>query len=234
MAHHVFLEIGPDGRTMAHVSGLPGCMARGETREDALAGVPRAIRDYANWLARHGEEAPVRGTGFEIAGERQGWGPFDPGDKAALFPPDREPLTQRNMERLLRLMAHSREDLMTVIEGIPPQVLGEEYAKGWPIDRILRHIGGAEVWYVTRIAHTWNPDGFEEHRASGDVSAWLTWSREAVVGRLSSLSEGELSLTFYPTHYTDHPDEAWTARKVFRRFLEHEREHTAQIQRLLE
>lgn len=38
---------------------------------------------------------------------------------------------------------------------------------------------------------------------------------------------------FYPTRWTSHPDEPWTARKALRRFLEHEWEHTGQVREIL-
>jgi hypothetical protein len=57
--------------------------------------------------------------------------------------------------------------------------------------------------------------------------------RRTAVERLRLLDENERMGVFYPREWTDHPEEAWTARKMLRRFLEHEREHTAQIQEIL-
>jgi len=56
----------------------------------------------------------------------------------------------------------------------------------------------------------------------------LKWPSES-----RQLTEEERSGIFYPTHWTQHPEEPWTARKVLRRFLEHEREHTAQVREIL-
>jgi predicted RNase H-like HicB family nuclease/uncharacterized damage-inducible protein DinB len=234
MAHQVFLEVGADGRAMAHVPELPGCIAVGETRDDAVAAIPAAIQRYLKWLARHDEEAATADSAFEVVEESRGFGPFDPGDKAALFAPDREPVTREEVAERLRLMAFSRQDLLTAVEGLPATALSEEYTEGWSIDTILRHVGGAEIWYVTRVAHDWQPDGYSEHRAAANPIDWLNWSREVAAARLRELSAGERSGVFHPTHYTDYPEETWTARKVLRRFLEHEREHRAQIERLLE
>lgn len=233
MKYQVFLEVGQDGRAMAHVPQLPGCMAPAPTREGALAAIPGAIREYLRWLVRHGEEVTVETAEIEIAEEIPGFGPFDPGDKAALFPPDREPLTREEMVTLFRLMGYSRDDLLALIEDVPEEVLVEEYTEGWSIERILYHIGGAETWYVSRIDHTWEFEGYEQYKARGDVMGWLHRTREAALARLKRLSRKERSTIYYPSHYTDHPDEAWTARKVFRRFLEHEREHRAQIEAIL-
>jgi predicted RNase H-like HicB family nuclease len=43
---------------MAHVLDLPGCIARANSREAALASLPDAIRAHHTWLRRHGGEAP--------------------------------------------------------------------------------------------------------------------------------------------------------------------------------
>jgi uncharacterized damage-inducible protein DinB len=55
------------------------------------------------------------------------------------------------------------------------------------------------------------------------VAAVRSWAYH----RLSRLTEAEL------LRLTTHGDEKWSARKVLRRFLEHDREHTASIRSLL-
>lgn len=234
MKYELFVEIGADGRAMAHVPQLPGCTARGRSREEALEAVPGAISAYLSWLRDHDEDVRVGAIEIETVGEVIGTGPFDPGDAAALFPPDQETLAPGEMARLFRLMEYSRDDLTTLIHGVPADVLTRPYTAGWSVQKILYHIGRAEVWYVSRIAHSWDFTGHKEYGAIGDVTEWLKRTREAAVKRLRDLSAEERSDIFYPSHYTEHPEEAWTARKVFRRFLEHEREHRTQIEAVLE
>ena len=229
----VYLEAGADGRAMAHVLHLPGCTAAAETREAALTAVPIAIQGYLTWLGTHGEDADGETGEIEVVEESHGFGPFDPGDRAALFGPDREPLAREELERLFRLMGYSRRDLLALIAGVPDGLLCEEYTTGWSVERILRHIGGAEIWYVTRIDQDWHLPGYEEHRVRDTALDWLEWTRQSAMRRLGELYPHERSQVFCPSRYTDHPDELWTARKVFRRFLEHEREHTAQIEAIL-
>ena len=86
---------------------------------------------------------------------------------------------------------------------------------------------------MTRVDQDWQLPGYEEHRAQDTALAWLEWTRRSAVRRLGTLSPHERSQVFRPSRYTDHPDELWTARKALRRFLEHEREHTAQIEAIL-
>ena len=82
----VYLEIADDGRCMAHVLELPGCIVRASSRDEALCQLPNVIRDYHAWLRCHGEPAPPEDESIEveIAGESVGLGPFDPGNVAAL------------------------------------------------------------------------------------------------------------------------------------------------------
>ena len=126
----VFLEVAADGRTMAHVLHLPGSSVVASTREAALAAVPAAIQGYRAWLAAHDEATDGEAGEIEVAEERRGFGPFDPGDSAALFGPDRKPLLQGELERLLKLMGYSRRDLLALIVDLPHQVLREEYTPG--------------------------------------------------------------------------------------------------------
>ena len=62
----VYLEIADDGRCMAHVLGLPGCIVRAPSRDEALCRLPNAIHDYHAWLCRHGEPAPPDEEPVEI------------------------------------------------------------------------------------------------------------------------------------------------------------------------
>jgi len=235
--YSVFLEIADDDRCMAHVLALPGCAVRAQTQEEALRQLPEAIREYHEWLCRHGEAAPSVGEPIEtkIAEASTGFGPFNPGDAAALFEPDRRALAPEEIEYHLRLMSHSRDDLMALVRDLADEVLDwQPDAESFPIRRLLRHIGNAEEWYVSRIVppETLPPEW--EHDEGMFIMDFLEMERRTAVARLRQLTEAERSQVFYPKQWTQHSEEPWTARKVLRRFLEHEREHTGQIRRTLE
>ncbi len=57
--------------------------------------------------------------------------------------------------------------------------------------------------------------------------------RYTAIARLRQLTEQQMNAILYQTKWTQHPDEPWTTRKVLRRFVEHEREHTSQIHAIL-
>ncbi len=237
MTHYsVYLEIAEDGRCMVHVPGLPGCIVRASSRDEALRRLSDVICDYHAWLRRHGEPAPPDEEPVEIeaAGESTGFGPFDPGDAAALFPPDREPFTHEEMERHFRLMAHTRADLLALAHDLPDDVLDWQLdPQSFSIRRLLRHVGNAEEWYVSRLVLPETLPLEWGHDEDLPIFEFLEMERRMAVARLRQLNDEERSGVFYPTHWTQHPDEPWTARKALRRFLEHEREHTAQVREIL-
>jgi predicted RNase H-like HicB family nuclease/uncharacterized damage-inducible protein DinB len=236
-SYSAYLEIAADGTCLAHVLALPGCTVRASTREEALRRLPEAIREYHAWLARHGEKGPLleESMHVEVAGESVGFGPFDPGDAAALFPPDQRPVSVHALDRHLRLMEYSRADLLALVQELPDDVLDwQRVPQEMTIRRVLRHVGNAEEWYVSRIVplDTLPPEWDQDHTLP--LLEFLEMERRTAVNRLRQLSAAERSAISYPDTWTEHPDEPWTARKALRRFLEHEREHTAQVRRILD
>src|SRR5690606_27599471 len=137
---------------------------------------------------------------------------------AALFGPDRVPLTRGEMEQHFLLMAHARADLLALIAHLPDNVLdwepgGMGAASAFSVRRIARHVGNADEWYVSRLVP---PDTLpREWETDGDLLLleFLEMERRTAVERLRRLSEAELEGVFYPTAWTHNPGEAWTARK---------------------
>ena len=231
----VYLEIADD-LCLAHAPDLPGCTVRAPSRAEALARLPAAIHDHLAWRRRHGEPVPPADDPVEaeVAGESHGFGPFNPGDAAALFPPDLAPVSPEEMEAHFRLMAHARADLLALVEGLSDELLDRQTdPDSWTIRRILRHVGNAEEWYVSRLVppETLPPEWERDDELP--VFEFLAMERRTAVDRLCRLTVEELTAVVYPTRWTNHPDEPWTARKALRRAVEHEREHTGQIREIL-
>ena len=234
--YSVYLEIHPDGRTMAHILALPGCISRAAAREEALRRLPGAVREYHAWLRRHGEPALPLDEPFdlEISDESTGYGPFDPGNAAVLFPPDLAPVSADEVECFTRLMGHARADLLALVSDLPDEILDwQPDPQSLTLRRVLRHVGNAEEWYVSRIVPAEALPPAWEHDEALPIFEFLVMERRTAIERLAALSDAERSQLFYPQRWTDHPDEPWTAAKVLRRFLEHEREHTGQVREIL-
>jgi uncharacterized damage-inducible protein DinB/predicted RNase H-like HicB family nuclease len=221
---------------MAHVPELPGCMARGGDRAVALATLPETIDAYYEWLRRHGEkvEMPSGAIRFKVAAVSSETGPFDPGDVSALFEWEREPLTRQALNRMLQLATYNRADLLALVRPLSSSVRKwQADPDSMSIEQVLRHICNGDRWYVSRIVPAETLPAQWSDDAEISLSRYLKMIRTTAAARLRQFSDEELSGVFYPTQFTQKPGEAWTARKVMRRLLEHEREHAAHIREIL-
>ena len=229
----IYLEIGQDNKCMAHVLDLPGCTVRAETREEAFRRIPEAIREYRQWLIRHGESITVDEViQVKVAEVSTGFGPFDPGDAAALFLPDKNPITPEEIEQYIGLMTYNRADLLSLVGDLSEELFDLQPGENsFSIRKILRHIGNAEEWYVSRIVLPETLPKEWENDENLPILEFLEMERRTAIERLRTLNERECSGVFTPKQWTQHPDEPWTAQKVFRRFLEHEMEHITQVKK---
>lgn len=234
--YQVYLETDNDGRCMAHVLELAGCTARASNQNDAMRSVPAAVHAYYAWLRKHGETIPPEGdpVEVEIAEQSLGFGPFDPGDAAALFLPDKNSLSQQEMEALIIRLSYSRADLLALVAGLPAEILDRQSAPHtFSIRRILRHLGNAEEWYISRLVPPEKLPPEWEHDEDLPILEFLEMERRTVIACMRRWTEEERSGVHYQRTFTRNPEEPWTARKVLRRLLEHELEHAGQIREIL-
>lgn len=191
--------VADEGKEGAWVLSIPGWYARGNTEAGALAGVPEA------WRVETGRDAsgPVRVV------ERWRGVPSaaDPDFIVnATFADDRRPL-----------------DAGEIASGIPRLVETHRLLLDFVADRdvseetsgIVRHVATAEQWYLRNIELV--PDG----DPPDDPLNRFTWVRAFSLRMLPSLAGREI--------VTDCAGEGWTPRKVLRRMIWHERDHTRQI-----
>jgi len=228
--HPVTVEIREDGRTMAHVMDLPGCISKGQVKEEALENIPREIEEHCRWLKGHGllRGSPV--LDFELVETQEGLAPFESGDPCALFQLDLYPPDDEELEEYFRRMQASRQDLLNSVSNLPEGELKKDRGPGKrTIEKILWHIGHAEEWYISRLGITLGSEDFP-----GNIFEYLKAEREMAYQKLRSLTPLERATVYRIPEYTDNPDEPWTSRKALRRFLEHEREHTRNIAELLQ
>jgi uncharacterized damage-inducible protein DinB len=221
---------------MAHVLDLPGCFVRAADRGEALCLLPAAIQEYIAWLQRHSEDAGLMVENVQIKVEEdiQGCGPFNPGNAAGLFTPEKRAVSDQELEFHLRLMEYTRIDLLEMASDLPDEILDWlPDAASFSIRRILRHIGNSEEWYVSRLVPPENLPAEWETDESLPLLEFLSMERRTAMNCLRQLTAAQRSQVFHPNNWTSHPDEAWSLRKVLRRFLEHEREHATQIGAIL-
>ena len=233
MIFRIGIENNNDDRTIAWALDHPGCFAYGQDSEQAQKNFLTSAREYREWIAQH--EEPWLDEEVEVLLEET----FDayfitPSFERAergresymvesFFVHDWKPLVPHEIEHALKLLAWSRADLMSLVQELSAEKLVQPYPnERWDINGILQHIGGGEWFYQERIGYPFPeneadlPDSpFERLRVVRDHFNSLLPKLDGV-NKVVGL-EGEI----------------WSPRKMLRRALWHERDHTEHIRKLL-
>lgn len=211
-----------EGNWIAHVLALPGCFSTGRDPTEALDGVPSAVQSYQMWCAAHRMECPA--PDGPPAGEENVRAWISEGDYEvnAFFAADRPALREEELPRFVALLSLTRADLLASVEGLTADQLQVTFpGERWPITGVLRHVGGAEWWYLDRLGLA-----FPKEEVPEAPFERLTKVRDHFLAQLPALRSYEGIVT--------REGEVWSARKVLRRALWHERDHTGHIGKLRE
>jgi hypothetical protein len=223
------LENGVEGRSLAWGLEHPGLFAYGQTGAQALENLPVALQEYRNWVTGHTMQpwAGLMDVDFEVVETFQVFvidEQFEIAQEGyevnAWFLHDWKPLQPEEIERGLELLSWSRYDLLETVRGLNAQVMDTKHAgERWSIDGILRHVGGAEWWYMDRlglaIPREQVPD--EPFERLEKVRAHLISVLPRLIGSAQVVGiNGEI----------------WSPRKLLRRAVWHERDHKAHIEKL--
>jgi predicted RNase H-like HicB family nuclease len=230
----VCLEVGQGG-TGVFVPEFPGCWIFGRTPERTLEKVTVAMREWFEWLERHGEKIPTEASKFVVeVGEilRVDYNPVEAGKPEPLFWSEVAPIKSKNIVRTIHLLRYSRSDLLKLVSGIGDEVLDwQPPGKPRTIRNTLKHIGFVEWWYITRL-DVELPTKFPK-----DVFELLSHTRRIVVDYLQNFPKEKRSGVFQPKRDVGRKARIcnlWTARKVLRRLVDHERLHTKYIEKILQ
>ncbi len=232
------IECGDAGIWYGRIIQLLGTHARATCRDEILSELKAEISYHLYWLRRYGERVVYAGTEElsikeEVTGIRE---LGQSGGEVALFDFDQQSIDAKLMKTVFRYMDHNRSDLLDICRGLDDEQLGHTpLGKGRNIAGILQHICNAEEFYISRLGR--DADAiYEKHldmpvsQADGlPIFARLEVVRTACVKTLEELIPSRHEGVFQRAEYTHYPEERWTAFKVLRRFLEHEREHIYNI-----
>ncbi len=233
MNFRVGIENNNEGiRSIAWALEHPGCYAYGKNADEALNRLPAAIRAYSDWINHHGPSW-LRAEHIELNVESV-WDDYYVNDKLERVPAsedaltveswfqyDWKPLTADEIERGLKLLEWSRASLLKLTSDLSPEKLDQRYPnERWSISGILRHLGGAEWWYMDGIGKA-----FPKSRLPKETMKRLEKVRAALIGVLPKLEGVKL--------VSGRDGEFWSPRKMLRRALWHERDHTDHIRKLL-
>ncbi len=206
-----------DGRWIAHVPDLPGCFSSHTERELAIAAAPRAVEEYVAWCGQHGMHVSGVSPPMVVSEVVRAWLYEPEYEVNAFFAADRPPVAADELPDVQRLLGASRKDLLQALDGLDPDHMQRPIAgERWPIAGIVLHVATSELWYLDRIGLA-----FPRSELSPEPQEALEQVRRHLVAGLPALSKqtGVVALA----------GEVWSARKVLRRALWHERDHTRHI-----
>lgn len=242
MALGVALETGTTCLWYGRILELIGTHARSSSRDDILMILDRELIYHLEWLGQHGETPlSYKDTTLVITEEMNEISQLgESGGEVALFNYDVKPVSKQLLDYCLRLMSYNRSDLLSEIRDLKNDTLTyTPPMKSRNINQILHHICNAEEFYVSRLGS--KADQIYEYNLGMRVNEAdklpvierLSVVRRGCVETLKQVVPGKKDQVFTRSEYTNYPDEKWTAHKVLRRFLEHEREHIYNIREYL-
>jgi predicted RNase H-like HicB family nuclease len=225
MRYHLGIEDMEPNHWIAYVFDLPGCYSAAETQEGASLLAPARIAEYFAWRSQHGRPSPFGDVSIQTKADEVFRSFPDKDDPAyivnAFFKDDRRPLTRAEIDDALWLLEQTRADLLAVVQPLAQDKLKARFPEKRfkTILSILRHVAGAEWWYFDRLGLA-----FPHEQLAKDPFAALEQVRAQTVAQLPKLV-GD-------TQVGEQSGELWSVRKVVRRALWHERDHTQHIAKL--
>jgi hypothetical protein len=232
MIFNVGLENGLDGRSLAWVLDYPGCFAYGEDGPSAVINVPRAFLDYRSWISKHTPDSWLKDLAdfdvrlvevYEVFHFDEHYNQVKDGNSIeSWFRNDWKPLTALEVRRGLQLLEWARQDLLFVVEDLSDAQLNEKRPEErWSINGILRHVGGAEWFYMDCLGLA----GMNRGQLPDEPRARLELVRARLNQVLPDLAGTERVLGI--------DGEFWSPRKMLRRALWHEMDHIDHIKKLI-
>lgn len=200
------------GNWVAWALELPGCYASGPTAEVAVEGADAAIR---SWHGRLGLRAAEL-AGIEVVERFASFLSAPDYRVNAFFADDARALAADEVDLGLRMLEITRVELRAAALGTTPtsEPTGGETA------RILEHVARAEWWYLTRLG-----------LASGDEA--LPAEPLAKAEAVRAMTRAALPELVGDGRVVELRGERWSARKLLRRALWHEQDHTAEMARAI-
>jgi predicted RNase H-like HicB family nuclease/uncharacterized damage-inducible protein DinB len=198
------------GGFLASVAEVPGCVARGATKEEAVANARRAFGEYVALLEKYGVSA-------------EHWKQLDPASfrvqdfvAAEWFDDDFRPLEEHELRDFLHQIEGSRAALLALVRGIGSDEIEQKPdEETWSVREALEHIMTAEAIFLSRL-EKW-PDSLGALQAVHRMA----FQRFSILEPEETKAEHRIF------------GQRWSTRRVMRRILEHEYEHLEHIREIL-
>jgi hypothetical protein len=227
------LENNAERRSQAWVLGHPGCFAYGANGDAALNAIPKAIQAYGKWISSHTTDSwfpEVAPTQSEYHLEET-WECYsinedyelvkDGYEVNAWFRHDWLPLNEIDIQHSLLLLGWGRQELLKTVSGLDEEILNRTYPhERWSIAGILKHVAGAEWWYMDRLSLA-----FAREEVPDDPFDRLEKVRSYLIETLTGLAGSKRVVGI--------EGEFWSPSKLLRRAVWHECDHIDHIRKLL-
>jgi hypothetical protein len=196
---------------LAHIPVLPGCIASGKTRDEAVANARRAFRAYLELL-----EARSVSTDH--------WRDLDPATfpveefpETGLLPGEERGLEEHEIRDFLHLFEAQRAALVALVDRLGVDELQRKPDEGtWSVREALEHVMLTQASLLSRL-ESWPDDPFNTLQAIHRLvfQRFTVMDPEETAGVRTQFGR------------------PWTARRVMRRLLEHEWEHYRHIEEII-
>lgn len=195
-----------------------GAYTRGESLSIAVAKMPQEIAAYLKWL---GEDVP-KTMEIVIVGEKNSSLNIKDADSDVLFESEKAPLTREEYEALKALTLRSAKDFLSLYRSIPDKnatAIAERRTFYGQVPRsaeeMYEHTKNVNAYYFSEIDVPSDNDG--------DIHECRKRGLEALEAKHDFLQNAVVEGSY---------GEAWSLRKVLRRFLWHDRIHARAMYRM--
>jgi predicted RNase H-like HicB family nuclease len=198
------------GYFLAIIPILPGCVASGKTRDEAIAKARRVFRDYRELLEAHGVAI---GHWKDIDPEKLPVGELE---HPPLVPGEDRPFEEHEIRDFIHQYEASRAAVIALVTKLGPERLEKRPDDDtWSVRQTLEHMMTTDIALLSRL-EKWPADPLSSYQAV----------HRLIVQRFSVME---------PEDWRDHSimGRRWTTKRVMRRLLEHEIEHYQHIKEII-
>ncbi len=214
--HCVWEHNGDD--SMLYAADFPGAFTRGESKEIAIAKMEKEIISFLKWT---NQEIPNRIT-VEIIQEKPSDLQICDADSDVIFDTERDPITREEYQRLKELALKSAECFQRLFDSVPDKNKSNAPARKTFYGAVPRT--AREMYEHTKNVNAYY---FGEIGVDADNEGTVVACRKHGFATLEA-NPDFLDLPVFDGSY----GEAWSLRKVLRRFIWHDRIHAKAMYRM--
>lgn len=245
----VNLEEG-DGCYYAHAAELLGCFSKAESRTEAIDAILKDIKLYSEWILSIGIDSNYKQKAkdflagineLNIIEEIKGIEQLrESCGSSALFITDKEQLSEEQFELYVTIINKLPEELMRIVFHYSKEDRTTYIIENQPnIDEELTDLYTTELVFISRFGEIVEQKFLEAIGMTKEELDTLT-----LLERVVKVRQGAIAVLryYYPkmaekefnyAKESEFPNEKWTIKKLLRKFIEHERERTDAIKRLV-